>query len=198
MSEMKTGILYVARHPVIRVLILGSGVMSVFGFGFITLLPAWSVDILGGDVTTNGLLNSARGIGALIAALFIASLGNINWKGKMLTLGSLISPIFLFIFALMRWVPASLAVMAILGWAYVTFNNVNNALIQTQVDDDLRGRVMGVFMLIFNGLLPLGALMAGLMADRIGEQQTVMMMAVIFLAYSLFAFVRFPQIRRSS
>lgn len=197
-SEMKTGIVYVVQHRVIRGLMIGAGMISIFGFGFLTLIPAWAVDVLGGDVTTNGLLQSARGVGALVAALIIASLGNINWKGKLLTIGSLISPIFLFIFALMRWMPASLAAIAIVGGAYVIFNNINNAMIQTLVDDNLRGRVMGVYMLIFNGLFPIGALISGVLADRIGEQQTVMAMAVIFLAYSLFALVFFPHIRKTS
>jgi predicted MFS family arabinose efflux permease len=197
-EEMKVGVVYVLKHPVIRVLMIGAGMISVFGFSFITLLPAWAVTILGGDATTNGLLQSARGIGALIAALIIASLGSFNWKGKLLTAGSLIGPVFLLIFALMRGLPLSLLMIMVVGWAFMIFNNVNNALIQTRVQDDLRGRVMGVYMLIFNGLSPIGALLAGTMADRFGEQFSVLVMAAIFLAYASFAFIFFPQIRRSS
>jgi MFS family permease len=197
MSDMKAGVIYVLKHPVIRVLMIGAGMIAVFGFSFVTLLPAWAVIVLGGDVTTNGLLQSARGIGALIAALTIASLGSFDWKGKLLTLGSLIGPVFLLVFAFMQKIPASLFMIMIVGWAFMVFNNVNNALIQTRVQDELRGRVMGVYMLIFNGLLPIGALLAGTLADRIGEPPTVMFMAAVFLAYSLFAFAFFPQIRES-
>lgn len=198
MDEMKAGVLYVLKHPVIRVLMIGAGVIGVFGFGFVTLLPAWAVNVLGGDVTTNGLLQSARGIGALIAALMIASLGSFTWRGKLLTLGSLVGPVFLFIFALMRWIPISLLMIMIVGWAFMIFNNVNNALIQTHVEDNLRGRVMGVYMLVFNGFIPVGALLAGVLADRTGEPSAVMIMAVVFMAYSLFAYLFFPQIRRAS
>jgi MFS family permease len=196
-SDMKAGVIYVVRHPVIRVLMIGAGMIAIFGFSFVTLLPAWAVNILGGDVTTNGLLQSARGIGALAAALFIASLGSFKFKGKLMTLGSLVGPVFLFIFAWVRWIPLSLFIMMIVGWAFMIFNNVNNALIQTQLQDELRGRVMGVYMLIFNGMIPIGALLAGTLADRIGEPATVMMTSSILLAYSLFAFLFFPQIRRS-
>jgi predicted MFS family arabinose efflux permease len=197
-SEMKEGVIYVIKHPVIRVLMIGAGMIAVFGFGFITLLPAWAVDILGGDVTTNGLLQSARGIGALLSALMIASMGNFSWKGKLLTLGSIIGPIFLIIFAFMHNIPLSLIMMVLVGWAFVVFNNINNAIIQTQVHDNLRGRVMGVYMLVFNGLIPVGALLAGTLADRINLTASVLVTAAILLAYSLFAFLFFPQIRRTS
>ncbi len=196
-SEMKEGLIYVLKHPVIRVLMIGAGMISVFGFSFITLLPAWAVNILGGDVTTNGLLQSARGIGALVAALMIASLGNINWRGKLLTLGSLIGPVFLILFAFMHTIPLSLLMILVVGWAFMIFNNVNNAIIQTQVQDNLRGRVMGVYMLVFNGLAPIGALLAGTLADGINVTAAVLVMAAVFLAYSLFAFLFFPQIRKS-
>ncbi len=197
LSDMKAGIVYVAKHPVIRVLILGAGMIASFGFAFVTLLPAWSVDILKGDVTTNGLLQSARGVGALIAALIIASLGSFRWRGKLLTIGGLIGPVFLFVFAFVRWIPLSLITIMIVGGAFVLYNNLNNALIQTRVQDDLRGRVMGVYMLIFNGLIPVGALLAGTLADRIGEPFAVIFTAAVLLAYSLFALIFFPQIHRS-
>jgi MFS family permease len=195
--DMTEGIVYVVKHPVIRVLMIGAGMIAVFGFSFIYLLPAWAVDVLKGDVTTNGLLQSVRGIGALGAALLIASLGNINWRGKLLTIGSLVGPVFLILFAFMHNIPLSLLMMLVVGWAFMIFNNVNNAIIQTQVQDNLRGRVMGVYMLVFNGLGPVGALLAGTLADRLNVTAAVLVMGAVFLAYSLFAFLFFPQIRKA-
>jgi MFS family permease len=197
-QDIKVGIQYVMSHSLIRVLILGIGVITTFGLGFVALLPAWAVTVVGGDATTNGLLQSARGVGALIAALMIASMSRFKGKVRLLTLGSFIFPLSLFIFALIRWIPTSLLSLVVVGWAFMLVANLTNALVQTHVQDDLRGRVMGVYTLVFNGMFPIGSLLAGTLAERISEPLAVMIMAVVLMAYSLFAFIFFPQIRRAS
>ncbi len=196
--DLKDGLKYVINHSTIRVLILGIGMISLFGMGYVTLMPAWAVEILHGDVRTNGLLQSARGIGALIGALVIASLGRFRWKGKLLTLGSFIFPITLALFALERWLPLSLLVIFAVGWSMITFNNLTNALVQTQTSDELRGRVMGFYTLVFFGLMPVSSLLAGQAASLIGEQSTVLISASILFAYATFAFIFIPNIRRLS
>jgi len=98
-SDLKNGLRYVASHEIIRMLIGYLGIVSLFGFSIVTLIPAWAVEILGGDATTNGLLLSARGVGALAGALMIASLGRFRFKGRVLTLGSFVLPSVLLIFA---------------------------------------------------------------------------------------------------
>lgn len=195
-GDLKIGLKYVVNHSTIRVLILGLGVASLFGMGFVTLIPAWSVEILKGDVTTNGLLISSRGIGALIGALMIASLGRFVWKGKLLTLGSLIYPITLGLFALGRWLPLSLLTICATGWGWIMFVNLTNALVQTQASDELRGRVMGFYTLVFFGLMPVSSLIAGQSATLIGEQNTVLISAGILFAYAAFAFLFIPSIRK--
>lgn len=195
-ADIKAGFSYVNREPVVRTVIIGMGVISLFGLGFVTLFPAWAVIVLGGDATTNGLMQSARGIGALIAALTIASLGSFQWKGKLLTIGSFIFPIFLLIFAFVRWLPLSLVLLVIVGIGFMIYNNLSNSLVQTMVPDQLRGRVMGIYTLVFFGFMPLGSLFAGSMAERIGEQPTVAISAIVLLAYAVIAFLFFPAIRR--
>ena len=184
-------------HSVIRVLMLGIGMMATFGLGFVALLPAWAVNVVGGDATTNGLLQSARGVGALIAALIIASTSKFKGKGNVLTLGSFLFPIALFVFAGIHWLPASLLTLVVVGAAFMFVANLTNALVQTQVQDDLRGRVMGVYTLIFNGMAPIGSLLAGILAEQFSEPLAVKVMAVVLMIYSIFAFLLFPQIRRA-
>ncbi|MGE5224878.1 MAG: MFS transporter [Omnitrophica WOR_2 bacterium] len=196
LADLKVGLKYVVNHPTIRVLILGLGVMSLFGMGFVTLIPAWSVEILHGDVTTNGLLISSRGIGALIGALMIASLGRFVWKGRLLTLGSFIFPLTLALFAFERWLPLSLLTISVVGWSWIIFVNLTNALVQTSASDELRGRVMGFYTLVFFGLLPISSLLAGQAASVIGEQKTVLISAGILLAYSTIAYLFIPKIRK--
>ena len=195
-QDMGVGLRFAASHQTIRLLIAGLGIVSLLGLGFITLMPAWAVNVLGGDVKTNGLLQSARGLGALLGALLIAYLGSFKAKGKLLTLGSFIFPILLIVFALVRWLPLSLVVLVGVGWGFMLLVNLSNALVQTQVPDELRGRVMSIFTLAFFGLFPVGSLIAGSAADVIGEPLTVLIGASTIFLVAVLAWWRFPQIRR--
>src|SRR6476469_3106762 len=104
-ADLGEGVRYILREPAIRTLIGLVGMTSMFGISFATLFPAWAVDVLGGDATTNGLLQSARGLGALLSALMLASLGRFRFKGKLLTIGTFISPLLLLLFTLTRSLP---------------------------------------------------------------------------------------------
>jgi MFS family permease len=195
-SDLQEGLKYVVGHRIIRILIVNLGVISLLSLGVITLLPAWSVDVLGGDATTNGLLLSARGVGSLISALLIASLGGFNFRGKLLIFGSLGLPIMMFLFAFVHWIPLSLLIMVGMGLGFMLAANVTNALVQTQVHDELRGRVMGVYTLIFFGAMPLGSLLAGILASRIGEPTTFILCAILLMIFTLLVLLFYPSLRR--
>ncbi len=196
LDDLKEGLRYAATHKVIRTLILIAAVVSLFGLAFVTLMPAWAVDILGGDATTNGLMQSARGAGALIGALMIASLGNFHHKGKLLTIGTIVFPLLLIVFALITSIPLSLLALVGVGWAFMVLFNMLNTTVQSIVSDELRGRVMSLYTLTFFGGTPIGALWAGAIAERFGEPPTVIVGAVISLAFALFVLWKIPQVRR--
>jgi predicted MFS family arabinose efflux permease len=195
LHDLKEGITYVVQHSVIRSLIGVAAVTSLFGLAFVTLMPAWAVTILGGDATTNGLLQSARGLGALSAALMIASLGRFRSKGKLMTLGTFLFPITLIIFAFVRALPLSLLVLVAVGWGFMVLFNMANVLIQTQVTDQLRGRVMALYSLTFFGGMPIGALWAGAVAERVGPPETVLIGSGISLAFAALVYIFVPQLR---
>jgi MFS family permease len=194
--DLKEGLRYVVSHPIIRVLIATAAVSTIFGLSFATLLPAWSVTILGGDSTTNGFLQSARGVGSLIAALTIASLGRFKFKGKLLTLGTFLFPLSLLIWAVVRRLPLSLLLMVAIGIGSMFVINMTNILVQSHVTDELRGRVMSVFTLSFFGMMPVGALLAGALAEVTTEPITVALGALVVLAFAAFLWLRVPQMRR--
>lgn len=194
-DDLREGLHYLFRHSIIRTLVLIAAVVATFGLGFVTLLPAWAVSVLGGDATTNGLLQSTRGLGALAAALMIASLGNFKFKGRLLTLGTFVFPLTLILFAFIRSVPLSLLVLVASGWGFMVVFNMLNTLLQTNVSDELRGRVMGIYSLTFFGGMPLGALWVGAVAEQIGEPLTVILGATISLAFALFVYWKIPKIR---
>jgi MFS family permease len=194
-SHMKEALLYVARDPTIRTLTGLVGMVGWFGVAVMTLLPAWAVTILHGDATTNGLLQSARGAGALVSALAIATLGRFDFKGRLLTLGTFAFPVCLFAFALVRWLPLSLLLLAAVGASTILINNLANALVQALVPDSMRGRVMGVYTLTFFGSMPLGALWVGMVAQRVGEPNAIMFASLVPVAVAGLLWVLAPSVR---
>jgi MFS family permease len=195
-ADLLEGLRYTIAQPAIRTLIALVGVTSLFGVSFVTLFPAWAVDVLGGDATTTGLLQSARGMGALISALVIASLGRFSFKGRLLTIGTVTFPLLLIGFALARWLPLSLLMLLGSGVAVILIMNLANALVQTLAPDALRGRVMAVYSLTFFGLMPIGALWSGAAAEYAGEPATVIIGAVLSLGFAALLWLFAPWLRR--
>jgi MFS family permease len=194
-AELKEALAYVATHPVIRALVLLVGLVGWFGISFLTLIPAWAVTILNGDETTNGWLLSARGVGALVAALLIASLGRFQFKGRLLTFGTFALPACLAAFAFTRVLPLSLACLAAVGFSVILVNNLANALVQTLVPDAMRGRVMGVYTLTFFGFMPIGALWVGAIAEQVGAPAAVLVNAVVWFGVAGLAWLVVPRLR---
>ncbi len=195
LADLRVGVKYVMAHPVIRTLIIVVGLFSLFGMAYATLIPDWAVIVLKGDATTNGLLQSARGIGSLLGALLIASLGHFAFKGKLLTIGSFVFPIFLVAFAFVHSVPLSLLTLVAASWGSMVLFNLCNNLVQTHVVDELRGRVMGLYSLTFMGVMPISALLAGGLAAVIGSPETVLLTASLAILSAAFLFIRSPAIR---
>jgi MFS family permease len=194
-SDLREAIAFLATHRVILALIGMVGTVSLFGISSVALMPAWAVSVLHGGPKTNGLLQSARGVGGLAAAVFIASLGRVRFKGRLLSLGSFAFPILLLVFSVTRSTPLSLLAFAGVGAGTLLVTNLCNALVQTLVPDSLRGRIMGVYTLTFFGLMPVGALWIGLVAQYAGEPQAVMAAAVLSFLVAGAVWLYAPRVR---
>jgi MFS family permease len=195
LKQLKEGISYVAKHPLIRVLMLMVVSTSIVAHVYITLLPAWVVTILNGDSFLNGLMQSYRGFGALVAALMIAIFGRIKFKGKLLTIGSFVFPLMVVVWSVVRSIPISLFFIALSGWGFMLTLNMTQTLIQMNVEDHLRGRVMGIYTFAFFGMMPVGALLGGTLAELTSEPLTVLIGGTVSLIFAVIVFFFFPRIR---
>ena len=196
LADLGEGIRYVLKNRMIISLIGSVGFVGLFGIGMMNLLPAWAKDVMGGDVRTNGWLVSARGLGSLISALMLAYWGGRKLRGRLWTVGAFIMPVMLFIFAWIRWLPFSLVTLLGVGWGFMMVANNSQAIVQSLVSDHLRGRVMSVYVLIFFGSMTFGSLLAGSVAEKIGEPLTVMLGAGLLLILAIGAWVFLPEIHR--
>jgi len=195
-ENLVAGLTYLRRHRVLLGLMGLVGMASIFGMPYTTLMPVFARDILQVGAAGQGFLMTATGLGALIGALTLASLGDFKRKGQLVTAGNFLFPAMLFFFALSTWFPSSALFLLGVGWAMVTQNATTNTLIQTSVPDQMRGRVMSVYTLAFMGMMPLGSLQAGAVANAFGAPFAVEFGAIIAAAFALFVFCRVPEIRQ--
>jgi predicted MFS family arabinose efflux permease len=195
LRELKEGLVYTASHPSIRVLIGIVAITSLFGMSFFTLIPAWAVRILHGDARTNGLLLTARGIGALSGALAIASWSSRWQRGRVLVMACLVFPLMLLVLSFLRHLAPTLLLLTAVGASMILIYNLANTLVQVLADDRLRGRVMSLYSFSILGLTPVGALVVGILAQAIGEPETVLLGALVCLACAVLVRSGFPALR---
>lgn len=199
MAGITEGLRYVWRHENIRALILVIGVTSLFGLSFAALIPAWAIKVLHGTATTgatiNGLLQSARGIGALLAALTIATVSHLKVKGRIATFGTFAYPVALLAFAVARSTALAMLLMALVGFASILVVSLCNVLIQSQVEDSLRGRASAVYSLVFFGMMPIGSLLTGWLAQWAGEPVAIIANACAALTGAALIWMLIPRLR---
>ena len=193
--QMREGVSYIWHHPTVRPLIMLVAVSNLFSLGYLALLPAFAQDVLHAGTVGYGFMSTAIGVGALAGALIIASLGDYQRKGRMLTAGNLLFPAMVIALSLSRSYHLTIGFLVVAGLGFMTQNATANTLVQTTVADNLRGRVMSVYMMVFLGFFPIGSLIAGTVAERFGVQAGAAFGGVIALAYSLYLFWRVPAIR---
>jgi predicted MFS family arabinose efflux permease len=187
---------YIKSRRTIILLLATVCVVGMFGMSLMSLMPAWAVDVLNGDVKTNGWLLSARGVGALIGSLTVAAFSARSVRGKLWSTGSILLPFLMLVFSFMRIVPLSLAALVLVGWAFMTVMNTSNALVQLRVPDNLRGRVMGFYTLLFFGAMPVGTLILGWLADQINTPFAVWVASGALFIYFAFIWIRYPEVRK--
>ena len=173
------GFVYVASHRRLRILLLLFGVVGIFGWSYSVLLPAYATDILHVGERGYGALLSANGLGALLGALTVATYGNRLRPQSMILGGLWLFSAMLLLLAVVRWYPLVLACMAVGGWGMLLYFATTNTLIQTSVSDEMRGRVMGIWALVFGGMMPIGGLESGLLSQTVGVPWAVAVGALI-------------------
>ena len=195
-SNLMDGIDYLRREPVIRGLVLLAAVPAVFVLNYLVLLPVYARDVLGVGAAGLGLLTAGVGVGALTGALSVAVLRPSGGSGALLLSGLTVAATALVVFAVSRWLPLSLVALAVLGAAQVAYYATTNTLIQMLVPARLRGRVVSLYILTSLGVIPIGNLLAGLVAQAFGPTVALAGGGIATLVVVGAVVVSFPSLRR--
>ncbi len=193
-KQMKEGVTYIWRHPFVRTLIALVAVSNMFALAYMALLPAFAESVLHVGTVGYGFMMTAVGVGALAGALVIASLGDFQRKGLLLTVGNMLFPIMVIGLALSKSYHLTMGFLVVSGFAFMTQNATANTLVQTTVPDNLRGRVMSVYTMVFQGFA-IGSLLVGAIAEFAGVPAGAAFGGVIALAYGLYLHWRAPKLR---
>jgi len=194
---IKHGVTYSLQHQQVKPVLGIVALVSMFGFSVFSLMPAWAVSILHGNAATNGMLQSARGGGALIGALIMATFGHGGRKGRLLCAGAIIYPFMLVMFAMTTSLTLSLILVGLIGACFIIVYNTANTLLQSIAPDQIRGRVMGIYMLSFLGTAPVGSLVGGIAAHTVGERNAVLLCAVTALSMTALLVAASPLLRQA-
>ena len=189
---------YLRNDRRLRVLMILTAILSVFGFPYIAMMPVFARDVLNRGATGYGALTSSIGIGAVIGALGIAlASARIRARGRLMLIGGTAFGILLILFSASRVLALSMVLLGLAGCAMIVNNSLTNTLIQTTAPDHLRGRVMGFYSFVFVGMAPFGAFLFGLVAQHVGVPATLAAGGAIVALAVMIAGWAVPEIRTS-
>lgn len=190
LHDLREGFRYAMAHPTIRAMMLLVAVVSLCGAPHQMLLPVFAKDVLNGDSVTLGLLMGSSGLGALCGAFFLASRPSALGLMRVVAVATTIFGSALIAFGLSGALPASMILMAIVGFGMLLTHAGSNTVVQTVVEDRKRGRVMSLFVMSFMGMMPLGGLIAGQATQMIGAPITVIIGGALVLTISAVFFTK--------
>ena len=182
--DLTEGFSYVRNRPRVSSLLMLSAVNSLFGAPYFAMVPIYARDIFDLGETGLALMMGTAGAGAFGGALLVAYLGDFRRKGQFVLGGAIVFGICISNFALSTNLTHSLMFLFGLGFALVVSVAITNTLLQKLVTDQMRGRVMSMFIMSFMGTMPIGNLVAGALSKRYGPQK---ILAVGGLVVTLFA-----------
>jgi MFS family permease len=195
-SDLKHGLRYVLLHRNIFALLMLALIFSVFGISYNTLLPALVDQILGAGATGYGALNAFIGAGAVVGAFIMARYGDRGQRGRWLVWMILLFPFILWLFALNTQFVVALGLGVGLGVGFMLVFTCINTLLQTNVDDQMRGRVMGLYTLTFFGFAPFGNLAIGRLAEQWGMSVIITLNAACTFLLAAIVIALVPQLRK--
>ncbi len=196
LNNLREGIRYVWGDPVVFAVMATAMIPRLFAMPYQALLPIFQKDVLQVGADGLGLMMAAPGLGAMLAMLSVAHFANRVSRPGLLMLAALVfQGVFLALFALVRTLTLALVTLVIVGGFQVLFMSVSNMVLHMTVPDQLRGRVMSIYMLD-RGITPAGALLAGISAHFVGAPYTVLGMGALVLALAAVVILSLPGLRK--
>lgn len=187
-QAIRQGISYSFSHPIISVLLIFVGVLSIFGWSYTTIMPVIARETYGLDAQGLGYLYSATGVGALLATYLVGRFGGRISPLIFIIGGNTLFATSLFLFSLTAYFPVALALLFLMGLGLLSQTSMMNTLIQGMVKQEFRGRVMSIYVLMFLGMAPVGSFEIGYLTEQLGIATAFELNAAIVLLFGAIIF----------
>jgi MFS family permease len=194
-EHVMEGFRFVSRSRPIMALLLLLGLISLMGMPYSVLMPIIADQTFHSGARGLGILMGSAGVGALLGALSLASRVGLQGYGRTIALAAIGFGLSLMAFSLVRTLWLGVALLLPVGFAMMTQMAASNTLIQSMIPNHLRGRVMAVYSMMFMGMAPIGALLAGLLAAWLGATTPVAAGGAFCLLGGLVFLQRLPRLR---
>jgi MFS family permease len=188
-DELKSGLRYTRGQPTIVSLALLGGLTTFLGLPLLTFLPVFAKDIFHGDINRFSHMMAFSGAGAVCGALIVAWLGRFHHMGRALLVTQAAFGLLVAAFAVTRVTWISNALLFCTGATLLMTFSMTASLVQLIVTDELRGRVMSIYMVAFRGGMPLGSLVAGYVASRTSAPAVLEVNGILIFAVSIYFFL---------
>ncbi len=192
---LKEGVRYAFGFAPIKWILMLAGLINLVGMPYTVLMPVLARDVLHGGPDTLGILMASMGMGALGGAMYLAARESVRGLGRTIAIAAGVFGAGLIALSLSRTLWLSLAMMTVTGFGMIVQMASSNTILQTLVDEDKRGRVMSFYAMTFVGMAPLGSLVGGAMASRIGAPATIAIGGVACIAGSVGFAAKLPSLR---
>ena len=196
LERLKEGFVYAFGFAPLRALLLLLTVVSFVAMSTGVLMPIFAKDILNGDAHTQGLLMGASGVGALSAALYLASRTSVLGLGQVIFACAAVFGLAQIAFSYATSLWTSVPILIVSGFCMMLTMASVNTLIQTITDEDKRGRVMSLYAMAFTGVAPIGSLVGGTLAARIGAPASVRICGGVCIAAAMVFGTQLPRLRK--
>ena len=194
-DEMKGGLSYVRRHGSLVALIVLAAATTFLGFAVLTFLPLFAKDVFHEGADTYSRLMAFSGAGSVVGALFVAWLGKFKRMGLTALLVQAAYGLLIVVFAMSRTLWVSSILLFLTGAALMVVFSTVTSLIQLTAPNEMRGRVMSIYMLAFRGGMPLGSLVSGYLATWLGAPTVIAVNGVLLVAVALYFLLRSHGVR---
>ena len=194
-ASLKEGVAYTWSSVPLRRLLPVVALVTFMASPYQTLMPIFAAEIFAGGADTLGVLIGAAGMGGIAGMLLLASRKDVRGLMSWITASALVAGATVIVFSYSKSFALSLAMIAMVGLAALTVAMGVSTIIQTIVEDRMRGRVMGLFTVSFMGMFPLGSLAAGAAANWIGPQHTLAAGGVACMLTGLWLWRQLPELR---
>jgi MFS family permease len=188
-EELKGGLQYVQHHGSLVALIVLAATTTFLGFSILTFLPAFAQRVFHADAIKYSLLMICSGVGSICGALVIAWLGKFPRMGLTALLMQAIYGMLILAFASSRMLWLSSLLLFLTGGALMMVFSTVTSLVQLIAPDNMRGRVMSIYMVAFRGGMPLGSLLSGFFAQKIGTPQVIAINGILLVVVAIYFLV---------